>query len=169
MLRGLLLALCGLALLAPAAVAADDEVFVDPGSPSGKEYALPVDRARQEAAGETKGAKGSNGKAATPLFGEGVEAASGQSTTAKRSGSGAAATRDDANAAAGATAGGPTREAAPKTLKAGRRARRGHRRRRDHRRRERRRAPARRRDRRAAAPPRGALRLTPRLSPARLS
>jgi hypothetical protein len=52
MFRGLLLMLCACALLAPmTATAAQDEIFVDPGSPSGKEYALPIDSARKQAAG----------------------------------------------------------------------------------------------------------------------
>ncbi|MCA1569087.1 MAG: hypothetical protein LC798_01955 [Chloroflexi bacterium] len=71
MFRGLLLMLCALALTAPAAAAAEDEVFVDPGSPSGKEYALPVDSARKQAAGDARN-KSSNSQA-TPLFGEGVD------------------------------------------------------------------------------------------------
>lgn len=57
-------------LLAPAALAQEDEVFVDPGSPSGKEYELPIDRARQQAGTSAK--KGSGPREA-PLFGEGVE------------------------------------------------------------------------------------------------
>jgi len=70
MLRGLLLALCALAMTASAAVAAaEDEIFVDPGSPSGEEYALPVDSARKQAAGDAQ-ARSDNKSA--PLFGEGV-------------------------------------------------------------------------------------------------
>jgi len=62
--------LCALALTAPAAVAAEDEIFVDPGSPSGKEYALPIDSARKQAAADARSTS-SRSKAA-PLFGEGV-------------------------------------------------------------------------------------------------
>jgi hypothetical protein len=118
MLRGLLLALCALAVIAPAAVAADDEIFVDPDSPSGKEYALPVDSARKQAAGAAQGAK--DATAPTPLFGEGVEAAGSKATTrtSKASGAGAKAGSDDgATAAAGAST-ARARTAAPKTLKA---------------------------------------------------
>lgn len=60
--------------MAPVAAAQDDEIFVDPGSPSGKEYALPVESARQQAA---KGAQDRSSSAQpAPLFGEGVDEAS---------------------------------------------------------------------------------------------
>lgn len=58
------------AVVAPVALGQEDEVFVDPGSPSGKEYELPIDRARQQAGTSTK--KGSGSRRA-PLFGEGVD------------------------------------------------------------------------------------------------
>ena len=64
--------LCALAVTATAATAAEDEIFVDPGSPSGKEYALPIDSARQQAAAEARGGK-TSGTKQTPLFGEGVD------------------------------------------------------------------------------------------------
>jgi len=118
MLRGLLFALCALALSAPAAVAADDEIFVDPGSPSGKEYALPIDRARKEAARDTKGAKDAKGQSATPLFGEGVDAASTPGASGRRAGGGGKAAADDASTGAAGTTGAGSRETAPKTLKA---------------------------------------------------
>ena len=64
--------------------AQEDEIFVDPNSPAGTEYELPLDRAREEAGGGGAGGSsggGSGAGAATgeaPLFGEGVErAASG--------------------------------------------------------------------------------------------
>ena len=80
-----------LVLAAPAALAQDDEVFVDPGSPSGKEYALPVDSARKQAAKD--GQKRSSRTQAAPLFGEGV---GDRSDDAKASGSaGASGSRDD--------------------------------------------------------------------------
>jgi hypothetical protein len=116
MLRGLLLALCALAVIAPAAVAADDEIFVDPGSPSGKEYALPVDSARKQAAGGTQGAK--DRTSTTPLFGEGVDAATPKAGTGKASAAGAKAGAGDAG---GGSAGAPPARvatAAPRTLKA---------------------------------------------------
>lgn len=89
MLRSLLALMCALAVIAsvaiaPAAVAQEDGVTVDPGSPSGKEYALPIDRARAQAA---KGGSGSDAQKA-PLFGEGVDG-DGAGPTAGRGGSAA--------------------------------------------------------------------------------
>ena len=69
MLTRSLALLCAFAVFVPAAAAQEDGVTVDPGSPSGKEYALPIDRAREEAA--TRDKKGSGSQKA-PLFGEGV-------------------------------------------------------------------------------------------------
>jgi len=76
-----------LAVIAPPAMAQDDDVIVDPGSPSGKEYALPVDSARKQA---SKDAKNSSSKAQpAPLFGEGVGDDAATSTSASApSGSG---------------------------------------------------------------------------------
>lgn len=59
-----------LALTAPAAVAQEEGVTVDPGSPSGKEYALPIDKARRDATGG--GGRSSTPGRPTPAFGEGV-------------------------------------------------------------------------------------------------
>ena len=65
--------LCAMAVFVPAA-AAEDEIFVDPGSPSGKEYALPIDSARRQAAREAE--RGTAGRTQRPpLFGEGVDVA----------------------------------------------------------------------------------------------
>lgn len=67
-----------------AAWAQEDEVFVDPDSPAGTEYQLPLDRAREAAGGG--GASGSGGGSAggaasgeAPLFGAGVERAESRS------------------------------------------------------------------------------------------
>lgn len=76
----LLCALCALAGTASVAAAQDDEVFVDPGSPSGKEYALPIDEARQQGAAKQK-PKPSAERAKPPLFGEGVEPKRAGTTT----------------------------------------------------------------------------------------
>lgn len=70
----MLLVLCGLAVSAPAASAQEDPVFVDPDSPSGKEYELPIDRARQQGAPQTQAAESARGSQAAPLFGAGVRA-----------------------------------------------------------------------------------------------
>lgn len=72
---GLLMLLCGLAVMAPVASAQDDEVIVDPDSPSGKEYELPIDRARERAAASTPKPASAAGARSAPLFGEGVEPA----------------------------------------------------------------------------------------------
>jgi hypothetical protein len=54
-------------------------VSVDPNSPAGKEYALPVPQARSDAQGKGKaGSKKSSGQSA-PLFGEGVKPSTGSS------------------------------------------------------------------------------------------
>jgi hypothetical protein len=48
---------------------------VDPESPAGTEYELPLDRAREKAGGGTRGGTtaGDGGSGEAPLFGEGVE------------------------------------------------------------------------------------------------
>jgi hypothetical protein len=118
-LRGLLLVLSVLAVAAPAAVAQDDEVFVDPGSPSGKEYALPVDSARKQAAKDAQ--KGSARAQPAPLFGEGVgdtDAASTSSAApAGGGGSGSDRRRAAGDDSAPGAAGGERASAAPATLK----------------------------------------------------
>jgi len=64
-------ALLTLALIAPTAVAQEDGVTVDPDSPAGKEYALPIDQARRDAA--NGGGNASPGlPRPTPAFGVGV-------------------------------------------------------------------------------------------------
>lgn len=70
-----LLAFLALFTMAAASRAEAGEVHFDPESPAGKEYALPLQQARNEALGgggeSTPGGGGSAG-AATPLFGVGV-------------------------------------------------------------------------------------------------
>ena len=62
----------------PPASSPGNGVTVDPGSPSGKEYAIPIDTARREAAGGSAPGPGSTGSGPTsgtpaaPLFGVGV-------------------------------------------------------------------------------------------------
>ncbi|MGC1165450.1 MAG: hypothetical protein WA862_05015 [Solirubrobacterales bacterium] len=63
-----LVTLIGLASSGPATAA--DEVHFDPDSPAGKEYALPLDQAREEATGGGKADEDS--AAGAPLFGAGV-------------------------------------------------------------------------------------------------
>jgi hypothetical protein len=60
-------------LVAPAApVAAQDGIFVDPGSPPAKEYAVPLEAARREGAAGTTGAPGEVASTPAPAFGVGV-------------------------------------------------------------------------------------------------
>ena len=79
-------------LLAPGASAQGgvDDPQVDPDSPAGTEYELPIDRARDRARGGGSGGSGGTSGAAggqAPLFGEGVEEqaprSGGESSTAK--------------------------------------------------------------------------------------
>ena len=83
-----LVALVALGLVVPGAGVAsaqDNGVHVDPDSPAGKEYALPLDSARRDASGSPSGT-GATGQGA-PLFGAGVSKAAG-SGGGERSGSG---------------------------------------------------------------------------------
>ena len=67
-------------------VARDDGVFVDPDSPAGTEYAVPLEQARQEATG-TSGAGAAGISGDQPLFGVGIErSSSGGAKGAKGSG-----------------------------------------------------------------------------------
>jgi hypothetical protein len=59
-----------LLVVAHPAAAQEDGVFVDPDSPAGKEYAIPIDQARGETAGG-----GNRPAGEEPLFGEGIEPA----------------------------------------------------------------------------------------------
>jgi hypothetical protein len=96
MRRGLLLLVCGLAVTAPVASAQGDEVFVDPDSPSGKEYELPVNSARQRGAADAQ----QRDPAAAPLFGEGVDGDGASTSAPQRSRARAAASRATSKAAA---------------------------------------------------------------------
>jgi hypothetical protein len=53
----------------------DEGIVVDPSTPTGKEYAIPLDQARQEAVGKSRGAHvggGDTRASAGALFGEGI-------------------------------------------------------------------------------------------------
>jgi hypothetical protein len=54
----------------PAVAAGQESPKLDPNSPAGVEYQLPLDRAREEAAGETQ--RDSGGAKRAPAFGAGV-------------------------------------------------------------------------------------------------
>jgi hypothetical protein len=87
-----------MAMVWPAAAPAQDEpgVFVDPDSPAGKEYAIPLDKARRESGATVPGGGGSSGGSdgGTPsgaLFGAGITAKSKSSAgPSGKSGKGAA-------------------------------------------------------------------------------
>ena len=83
-----LIALLVLVVAAPPAIARDDGVSVDPDSPAGVEYAVPLDQARREATG-TAGGGSAGADGDQPLFGVGIErssAGSGGGGGAKGSG-----------------------------------------------------------------------------------
>ena len=77
-------------LLVPASAPAQNDpngVHVDPNSPSGTEYDIPVERARREAQGTAKnGASRDSGSA--PLFGAGIKAKKSDGSSAAASGAG---------------------------------------------------------------------------------
>ena len=63
----------------PAADAQQARVFVDPNSPTGSEYDIPLERARREASPSAEGAQPSR-SAASALFGEGISAPPAQTS-----------------------------------------------------------------------------------------
>jgi hypothetical protein len=69
----ILIALILAALAAPPASAQEDGVFVDPESPAGKEYAVPLEEARRQASGASAGDSRGDGGGGQPLFGVGIE------------------------------------------------------------------------------------------------
>lgn len=72
--KPVVLLLCVFTMAAPpSASAQDDRVFVDPESPTGKEYALPIQRAREQGAADVQTQNPVAGARTAPLFGEGVE------------------------------------------------------------------------------------------------
>lgn len=73
-IRRLLPIACAIAALAAPGAAA--QVYVDPESPSGKEYALPLESQRRQAdPARRSGAKVVPGEQTSPLFGEGIQPA----------------------------------------------------------------------------------------------
>lgn len=68
--------------MAPSAVAQDLSPQVDPDSPAGIEYQLPLERAREQASGDRRGSPGAQEQA--PLFGVGVEPAGRASASGDR-------------------------------------------------------------------------------------
>jgi hypothetical protein len=81
--RTALLAVLLAATPAPPAAAQEDGVFVDPDSPAGKEYAVPLQEARRQAAAGDNG----NASSGQPLFGEGIKRAEGSASGGSGGGS----------------------------------------------------------------------------------
>jgi hypothetical protein len=86
-------------ILAAPAVAQEDGVFVDPDSPAGKEYAIPLEEARRHGAGG--GAPGTG----QPLFGAGIE----QATPPVESGNAPGGAGGSASSGAGGSRSGKAR------------------------------------------------------------
>ena len=107
-----LVALLTLAGFVSSAQAAD-EVHFDPDSPAGKEYALPVDQAREEVAGG--GESNEDSGAGAPLFGAGVSPPGAKSA-------GSAGPRGDRGAQVGQQANQDTTRSTPGTPAASRAA-----------------------------------------------
>jgi hypothetical protein len=82
-----------LTLTAPAA-AQEPGVFVDPDSPTAKEYALPLESVRRQAdPGTPSDAAVPQGQRVSPAFGEGIEPAASQGGTAAGGSAGSDGTR----------------------------------------------------------------------------
>ncbi len=94
-----------LALTASTAAAQEDGVTVDPRSPAGKQYALPIDQARRDATGGGPGDRRADGARPTPAFGQGVrpETAAGGSGSPAGDGAPGAAPRSGSPAEATVT------------------------------------------------------------------
>ncbi len=86
----------------PAAMAADAGVFIDPGSPAGKEYALPIDSGRSEGTPTGTGARGADGHPLPPPpFGVGISRRPSRSSGEARGGGSAGAPSRDGSGARG--------------------------------------------------------------------
>jgi hypothetical protein len=103
----------------PAAPAtAQSGVHVDPGSPAGKEYALPLDQARREARGGGSGGAGQKSPTGrSALFGEGIKP--GRSHGAGTTGSGSARAKGGRSRAQTPASGAAARLSAPATAGGG--------------------------------------------------
>lgn len=116
-LAGLLVALVAAALLGLPAEASAQRggVIVDPDTPAGKEYAIPLESARREAGGGGVGNRSGGGSRGTVAgaFGVGLSRASGdgseggrsQDQSGRQDGDGSRESGDGAGAGAGASAG----------------------------------------------------------------
>ena len=86
------------ALVAPSTAVAQEEVQVDPDSPAGVEYKLPLEEARRDAGPD---ASGGGGGGPTPLFGAGIRPVGSQGGD----GDGAKGTSDDGSRTGGGQSG----------------------------------------------------------------
>jgi hypothetical protein len=72
-------------LALPAVASAEDGVFIDPGSPAGKEYAIPLAAARHQSGGASSGRSSPDDPG--PLFGQGISRAPTRKPGATKRGS----------------------------------------------------------------------------------
>jgi hypothetical protein len=97
-------------LAAPSAGATPPGVHVDPSSPGGKEYAIPLDQARNDATGGGGGAQSpgssNGGGSGTHLFGVGVGGSGGNSAGGGSAGGGSASGSGSGSASHGSKRGG---------------------------------------------------------------
>lgn len=99
--------MAGLGALPTNAAAQEPGVTVDPGSPAGKEYALPIDTARREGQGDGGAKSRGASPGTTPPFGQGITPAPGRASNGSISDSGATkASRDTATSGNDDGAGG---------------------------------------------------------------
>lgn len=98
--RTALIALLLTVTVAPGAAAQDEGVFVDPQTPAGKEYALPLEQARRDAAPGASGRQDGGGASEQPLFGVGIDPSRGAGGS---EGSGSAGTGDGGTGAQGSS------------------------------------------------------------------
>lgn len=118
MLRSRIAGILAIATLClPAPAVAQDGVFVDPDSPSGKEYQIPLESVRRQADPATRaGAKVAPGQRSAPLFGEGIDpeaASSGAAGPGGGAGGAAPGSRgSSASTGAGTGSGGGSASAA---------------------------------------------------------
>lgn len=90
-----------LAATAAPPAAAQDGVFVDPNSPAGVEYAIPLDEARREAAGGSRDGGGDPSRG-QPLFGKGITRVEGSGSQRAEGSSDQGGSREGGGAVGGA-------------------------------------------------------------------
>jgi hypothetical protein len=105
-MRGCVLPVAMLLLLLSLAAPAGAQVHVDPDSPTGQEYDIPLERARRQASSNPQAASQPSRSASEALFGEGIEPAAGASSG------------DGGSASGGSTSGGSGKRRAGRPPKA---------------------------------------------------